>query len=589
MKNLIKICIFIIVAIVYSCDDPYKNETFAVYDMQPISSYLSTRPDDFSEWIKVMKYADMYNAANQATAKLTLFAPTNQAMEAFYNEKKVSSVEELGKVYVRQLVQYHLVNDTITLEEFSKGGKLEDKTLSNDILEVTFDANNTSEGGFNSIYMNGEAHVKELAIHTSNGFVYVLDDVMRPMVESVYQKLFENNKNNILAEALKLTGWHDTLNVVADTITMSNGTKLEVRRNYTILGVPDEIFQSEGISSCDDLVKRLGAGNDFENKSNALNRYAAYHILNGRYKVADLKTFDVGTVETCKMWGTACENTAIKISQEEDGTHYLNYEGGTEVRTVFRENDCDYQTKNGYIQQLEGILPIHNNFKPIIIFWDLANYPEVANYIGSNGAEGQIFQQEIDAKTEPSTELKDANLACYEYKVGSQGMPESNFGNLAYRTLRSNSNYDAQDNTRRFLHGDVLTVSLGYKGWFQMRSPVMVPGKYKVTLRYFYANSMKNFRSYGSGSNGGQIDIEFTEMENTASVSRLLYSSLPDAKDENGNYLVTMGLFDTTLYDEIEISDMKEYIMRITLNDPAASISKDFRIQVDYILFEPIN
>lgn len=219
----------------------------------------------------------------------------------------------------------------------------------------------------------------------------------------------------------------------------------------------------------------------------------------------------------------------------------------------------------------------------------MADYPEVANYIGSNGADGQIFQQEIDAKTEPSTELKDAKLSCYEYKVGSQGMPESNFGNLAYRTLRSNSNYDNQDKTRRFLHGDLLTVSLGYKGWVEMKSPVMIPGKYKVTLRYFYANSMKNFRSYGSGSNGGQIDVEFTEMEKAGSVSRLLYSSLPDDKDANGNYLVTMGLFDTVLYDVVEIPDMKEYTMRITLNDPAASISKDFRIQVDYILFEPIN
>ena len=59
------------------------------------------------------------------------------------------------------------------------------------------------------------------------------------------------------------------------------------------------------------------------------------------------------------------------------------------------------------------------------------------------------------------------------------------------QTLRSNANYDNQDKTRRFLHGDLLTVSLGYKGWVQMKSPVMIPGKYKVTLRYFYANSMK--------------------------------------------------------------------------------------------------
>ena len=276
-------------------------------------------------------------------------------------------------------------------------------------------------------------------------------------------------------------------------------------------------------------------------------------------------------------------------SQEADDNYYLNYDGGSEMRTIFRESDCDYQTKNGYIQQLEGLLPICKDLKPFIIYWDLADYPEVANYIGSNGVDGQIFQQEIDAKAEPSTELKDAKLACYEYKVGSQGMPVSNFGNLAYRTLRSNANYDNQDKTRRFLHGDLLTVSLGYKGWVQMKSPVMIPGKYKVTLRYFYANSMKNFRSYGSGSNGGQIDVEFPEMENVSSVSYPLYSSLPSDTDANGNYLVTMGLFDTVLYDVVEIPDMKEYTMRITLNDPAASISKDFRIQVDYILFEPIN
>ena len=83
--------------------------------------------------------------------------------------------------------------------------------------------------------------------------------------------------------------------------------------------------------------------------------------------------------------------------------------------------------------------------------------------------------------------------------------------------------------------------------------------------------------------------MEFPEMENVSSVSYPLYSSLPSDTDANGNYLVTMGLFDTVLYDVVEIPDMKEYTMRITLNDPAASISKDFRIQVDYILFEPIN
>ena len=37
----------------YSCDDPYKDTVFKVYDVQPAATYLQNRPDDFSEWVKV--------------------------------------------------------------------------------------------------------------------------------------------------------------------------------------------------------------------------------------------------------------------------------------------------------------------------------------------------------------------------------------------------------------------------------------------------------------------------------------------------------------------------------------------------------
>ena len=72
-----------------------------------------------------------------------------------------------------------------------EGGVLQDKTLTEDYLEVTFDDSSTEEeSGFNSIYVNGEAHVKELAQQTSNGMVYVMDDVIRPMIESAYEQLY---------------------------------------------------------------------------------------------------------------------------------------------------------------------------------------------------------------------------------------------------------------------------------------------------------------------------------------------------------------------------------------------------------------
>ena len=589
MKNLIKLCLVLLTVMCYSCEDPFKDETFTVYDIQPISSYLETRSDEFSEWVHILKYADMYNAINQSTEKFTAFVPTNEAVKAFYNTKKVSSIEELGMSYARQLVQYHVINDSIDLEEFSKGGRLEDKTLSGDPLEVTFNDGN-EEGGFNSIYMNGETHVKELAIHTSNGYVYVLDDVMRPMIESIYQMLYENNKNNILAEAMDMTGWKDTLEVIADTLYNPDGSKYETRRYYTILAVPDEIYQNNGITSVSDLISKLGAQSDYTNAENALNRYVAYHIMEGRYQVNDLKTFDVST-DQCKLWRTMASNTLVKMTREA-GNVRLNNDGGTEYVATLIEGESDFQTRNGYIHQIDGVLPICKTLKPVKTYWEFTDYPEVANYINSNGVDGQIFQEGIDASYEPSTEMWQANLACYKYEVGPQGMPTSSYGNLAYRTCRINSNYDQNDteNPKRFLHEDMLTISIGYQGYIIMKTPPMIPGKYKVTLRYFYANSMQNFRSLGEGSNGGLTTFEFTDLKDVTPATPLLYSGLPGDKDENGNYIYRMSLYDTVLYDVLDMgTEIAEHPVKITLSDPAASISKNYRIQIDYILFEPIN
>lgn len=86
MKNIIKYCLLLLV-ICYSCDDPYKDKTFQVYNVQPAASYLESRSDEFSEWIKVLKYADLFNAVNQATDVFTVLAPTNDAMYEFIRER----------------------------------------------------------------------------------------------------------------------------------------------------------------------------------------------------------------------------------------------------------------------------------------------------------------------------------------------------------------------------------------------------------------------------------------------------------------------------------------------------------------------
>lgn len=127
-----------------------------------------------------------------------------------------------------------------------------------------------------------------------------------------------------------------------------------------------------------------------------------------------------------------------------------------------------------------------------------------------------------------------------------------------------------------------------------MNSPALIPGKYKVTLRYFYANSMRYFRWFGNGSNGGVTTFQFTDAQ-VPEVAVALYSSLPnDIASVNATtgeitYKTKQGLQDVVLYESLDITEMREYPFRITIDDPAANNSKDFRVQIDYILFEPIN
>ena len=75
MKKMKKIYWMLFIILCAACNDPYDGDTYVVFDMQPAGTYLSNRSDDFSEWIHIMKYADLYNAVNQATQSFTLFVP----------------------------------------------------------------------------------------------------------------------------------------------------------------------------------------------------------------------------------------------------------------------------------------------------------------------------------------------------------------------------------------------------------------------------------------------------------------------------------------------------------------------------------
>ena len=443
-------------------------------------------------------------------------------------------------------------------------------------MEVSFDEN--GEGGFNSVYINKEAHVKEFAVSTANGLVYVLDDVLSPAIETVYERLVGHEENQIFRAAVELTGWKEELSIVSETNSSLSGSTSEVRRYFTLLAVSDDVYNNYGISTVEGLASRLGAGSDYTNKNNALNRYVAYHILDGNYKIAAFKSFD--TEETFKkLWNTKAENALIMTSNE-NGDYYLNFDGGDD-KARFIEDKSNEQAKNGYIHQIDGYLPICETLQPISYYFDFCDFPEVASYITSYGVNGQLYQQKA-GDNEGATPLANNSgsyVSCYDMQMGPSGTISSGWGYLEYRTAHNKSEY----NWWNLLHYDVLGINLGYNGTLTMNVPTILSGKYKVTLGFAYASSMNFMRLAGDvpseGSNGGRTSFTFDD-DLGKSVSTAIYAAVP--VDELNCYRVE-------LFSELEFANTQSHKLQLVVLDPAASTHKNFRLQLDYLLFEPIN
>ena len=567
MKKIKGIYWMLLLFLCAACNDPYEGDTFVVFDTQPAATYLSTRSEDFSEWISIMKYADLYNAVNQATQYFTLFVPTNQAVKEFYSRKGVSSIEELGTEYARNLVSFHIVQDTINQETFiEKEGALAKRTVSDDVLMVSFGSAEVGGGGMQSVYLNSEARVLEFANLVSNGYVYVLESTLNPFTESVYERISENGRPfTILKAALEATGLGNELNVIYDEVTDESGVITQQKRNYTLLAVSDAVFQEVGVGSLQDLVRLLGANNDYTNPANALYQYVAYHVLSGSYDLSSLKSFDTEDASS-KIWNTLNAGSVVRIS-EEDRMFYLNYRDDN--RAVFLEDYCNLQAKNGYIHQISTYLPVAE-VEPETVLFDVCNYSIIGDWIAAgNGEEGIKFQESYGTAEK---KCNIAGLPCYQYSLNNPSGTFSSYFNITYFTTRTNNDWKTANNM------DFLMLNLGNTGWISMETPSIIKGKYKVTLRFGYATSMDFIRTQDSkgGSNGGRMTFSF-DGEN--SVTHAPYTTIPSN---------ALGCYAYVLYDELEFTETSTHTFRLIMNDPAASKHSSYRIYLDYLLFEPI-
>src|SRR5574344_1584179 len=112
MRKLLPV-ISLLLLVVLACEDPFMNQTYIEKTNEDLelsnASFLKKNAAEFSLWIELLKHADLYNALNDASTTSTVFAPNNEAMEAFLAWKGVSSVSELDPTYARYVAEVHIL------------------------------------------------------------------------------------------------------------------------------------------------------------------------------------------------------------------------------------------------------------------------------------------------------------------------------------------------------------------------------------------------------------------------------------------------------------------------------------------------
>jgi uncharacterized surface protein with fasciclin (FAS1) repeats len=530
--------------------NPYNNNSYLSNSNIPISTYLSQN-EDFSEWTKVLNYSNLYNALNQSSSgvSFTAFAPTNEAVQAFYKKKGVNKVEDLGYDYARAMILYHTVKDSILPADFITKSYVDN--LNGDRVYITIDSTNAGRA-----ILNKEAQITKMGITAYNGKIYILSSMMTPLVETITDRINQNTSAKIMAAAVKETGLDKMLDVITDT-TIVDGKQTINSHYYTFLNVSDATFANAGITNVETLKAKLKAleTNSSVSEDSLLRKYVKYHILGSSYTTNNLGTMQGS--DTTRIWNTEAMDQVLTVTFDSlSADKYTINNLGESAEFVMANSDI--LCKNGYMHEINGWLPVWEP-KQSTVVWDFADYSEVKSAVGMD------YQPTEPVASEQKYNI--AKLTCYTSEIGESDTRNNTYHYIDYVTCKSN--------LKAAVNYDRVVFNIGYMGSVEMKTPTIVKGKYKAVLSFIYLTDHSFMRQMTDG-NGGLMKMT---IDDANTIYTAPYTTVTSA---------FAGVYQATLYDQIEFNETSSHTFKFVVLDPAASTNSKFSLQLDCITFIPI-
>ena len=186
--------------ILSGCEKSEDDSMKPVSDMTIAEYALSD--NNFSILVQALVKADLVNVLNGA-GNFTVFAPTNSAFTALFNELGISGVDALSKETLTPILLYHVLGTEAKSSMISSGYYTTLSPAQGSFLSLKVDL----ESG---VKLNKTTTVTTADVDVRNGVIHVIDKVLLP--PTVVGQALNNDSFSILVQAVVKAGLVDVLN-----------------------------------------------------------------------------------------------------------------------------------------------------------------------------------------------------------------------------------------------------------------------------------------------------------------------------------------------------------------------------------------
>lgn len=428
-----------------SCEKDMHGKIYQVADQMMMDEILESKGDTLSAFLQIVDLSGLRGTIH-AYGAYTLFAPTNEAVQQYLSERGIT-MSQLSESQAADIVKYHLIADTIPSSEFVDGRLPMINFMRRYITTQTI-ADPTGV----YILVNRQGRLIQRDLRGGNGYVHIVDKVLFQSPNSITDVI------NNLPESFSLWKEAYTQSGIQDFILQEESKKTDAV--FTCFIQDNEAFASAGIHNMSELMAELREKNSsITDDDLLLYNYIAYHMVAGFRYVVDL--INQSSLQTL------VEGEVIVLKK--DLTQILLNEffiGGVLERGVPVDRSSyytDLSCSNGVIHQISGNIQIVKR-SAFRVYWDIAEQPELMAMKNFRKAGASIVIDNTDL--EGITWAKTFETDRITYNCG--GLPLS---------INPDNNYVYGDHFR-------FRLSTNTMKWIEFKTPVLVPGTYKVWFSY---------------------------------------------------------------------------------------------------------